>query len=328
MSEEVREVTVKTNIQLVDEELSETTIKKLIYVIRGQQVMLDSDLAMLYQVETKNLNKAMKRNINRFPEEFCFQLTKEEYDNLKFQFGTSSCQKEANGYGGRRKLPFVYSEQGIAMLSAVLRSEIAVKVSVRIMKTFVEMRRYLAHETFLLEKVNKLESVQIEGDIKRQQFEEKTERRFEQIFTYISEHEEVSQKIFFEGQIYDAFSLLTKLVSKAEKKIVLIDNYVDVGTLNILAKKKSDVDVTIYTLKKTKLSQEDVNSFNQQYPTLEVFHTKRFHDRFMIVDDLYAYHIGASIKDAGKKCFGINTIEDKAIVKDILERLRLETEEK
>lgn len=320
---EKKEVTKRKNEQLGDVEISENTIKNLIYVVRGQQVMLDSDLAMMYQVETGNLNKAMKRNINRFPEEFCFQLNRGEYDGLIFQNGSSNVKER----GGRRKLPFVYTEQGIAMLSAVLRSEIAVKVSVRIMKTFVEMRRYLAHETFLLEKMNKLESVQIEGDIKRQQFEEKTERRFEQIFTYISEHEEVSQKIFFEGQIYDAFSLLTKLVSKAEKKIVLIDNYVDVGTLNILAKKKSDVDVTIYTLKKTKLSQEDVNSFNQQYPTLEVFHTKRFHDRFMLVDDLYAYHIGASVKDAGKKCFGINTIEDKAIVKDILERLRLETEE-
>lgn len=320
---EKKEVKIREEQQLVDVKISENTIKNLIYVVRGQQVMLDSDLAMMYQVETGNLNKAMKRNINRFPEEFCFQLNRGEYDSLIFQNGSSNVKER----GGRRKLPFVYTEQGIAMLSAVLRSEIAVKVSVRIMKTFVEMRRYLVHETFLLEKMNKLESVQIEGDIKRQQFEEKTERRFEQIFTYISEHEEVSQKIFFEGQIYDAFSLLTKLVSKAEKKIVLIDNYVDVGTLNILAKKKSDVDVTIYTLKKTKLSQEDVNSFNQQYPTLEVFHTKRFHDRFMLVDDLYAYHIGASVKDAGKKCFGINTIEDKAIVKDILERLRLETEE-
>lgn len=321
---EKKEVTIQENKQLVDIELTENTIKNLIYVVRGQQVMLDSDLAMMYQVETKALNRAMKRNIARFPEDFCFQLTDLEFENLRCQIGTSSL--ETDNYGGRRYLPYVFTEQGIAMLSAVLRSEIAVKVSVRIMKTFVEMRRYLARETFLLEKMNKLESMQIEGDIKRQQFEEKTERRFEQIFTYISEHEEVSQRIFFEGQIYDAFSLLTKLVSKAEKKIVLIDNYVDVGTLNILTKKKPDVDVTIYTLKKTKLSQEDVNNFNQQYSTLEVFYTKRFHDRFMIVDDLYAYHIGASMKDAGKKCFGINTIEDKAIVKDILERLRLETE--
>jgi len=322
---EKKEVTNRENEQLVDVEITENTIKNLICVVRGQQVMLDSDLAMLYQVETGALNRAVKRNINRFPKDFRFQLTESEYESLRCQFGIS---KEVEvGKGGRRYLPYVFTEQGIAMLSAVLRSEIAVKVSVRIMKTFVEMRRYLAHETFLLEKVNKLENMQIEGKIKRQQFEEKTERRFEQIFTYISEHEEVSQRIFFEGQIYDAFSLLIKLVSKAEKKIVLIDNYVDVGTLNILAKKKSDVDVTIYTLEKTKLSQKDVNNFNQQYPTLEVFHTKRFHDRFMIVDNLYAYHIGASMKDAGKKCFGINTIEDKTIVKDILERLRLETEE-
>ncbi len=263
----------------------------------------------------------MKRNINRFPEEFCFQLTKAEYENLKFQFGTSSFQREDNGYGGRRKLPYVYTEQGIAMLSAVLRSEIAVKVSVRIMKTFVEMRRYLAHDTFLLEKVNQLESMQIEGDIKRQQFEEKTEKNFEEIFNYISEHKEVSQKIFFEGQIYDAFSLLTQLVSKAEKTIVLIDNYVDIGTLNILAKKNPNVEVLMYTLKKTKLSQEDIDNFNHQYPSLEVSYTNVFHDRFLILDEKCVYHIGASLKDAGKKCFAINKIEDKIIVKGILNRL-------
>ena len=298
--------------------IQEGTIKNLIYVIRGQQVMLDSDLAELYQVETGNLNKAMKRNINRFPVEFCFQINKMEFDSLIFQNGISN----GNERGGRRKLPYVYTEQGIAMLSAVLRSEIAVRVSVQIMKTFVEMRRYLANENFVLDKVSKLECKLIEGDIKRQQFEEKTERKFEQIFSYISEHEEVTQKIFFEGQIYDAFSLLTELVSKAEKELVLIDNYVDVGTLNILAKKKQGVKVVLYTEKKTKLSPEDISNFNRQYPLLEVKHTEAFHDRFLIVDGVYAYHIGASIKDAGKKCFGINKMEDAKIVAGILEKLK------
>jgi len=315
MSEDTKEVMVQ-----------ERAIKNLIYVIRGQQVMMDSDLAALYQVETKALNRQMKRNIARFPEDFCFQLTEFEFENLRCQFGTSSLENV--NYGGRRYLPYVFTEQGIAMLSAVLRSEIAVQVSVRIMKTFVEMRRYLANETFVLEKVNKLESKLLEGDIKRQQFEEKTESRFEQIFTYISEHEEVTQKIFFEGQIYDAFSLLTELISKAEKELVLIDNYVDIGTLNILAKKKPGVKAVVYTAKTTKLSKGDVDRFNQQYPMLEVRHTGAFHDRFLLVDGLYAYHIGASIKDAGKKCFGINKMEDAKIVAGILERLEQETKEK
>lgn len=313
--------------QLPDIEISEVTIKKLIYMIRGQQVMLDSDLAMLYQVETGNLNKAMKRNLKRFPEEFCFQLTKEEYSNLIFQIGSSSLEKD-NSYehGGRRKLPYVYTEQGIAMLSAVLRSDIAIKVSVRIMQIFVELRRYFAQGTFLIEKVNDLEINQIEERIWRKQHEENTEKRFEEVFDYIAEHKESNQKIFFDGQIYDAFSLLVDLVSRAEKKLILVDNYVDVETLNILAKKKTGVEVAIYTSKKTKLSKVDIENFNKQYPTIKVKYTEAFHDRFLILDDEYAYHIGASIKDAGKKCFGINKIEDARIVKTILQRLELEME--
>lgn len=313
--------------QLPDIEISEVTIKKLIYMIRGQQVMLDSDLAMLYQVETGNLNKAMKRNLKRFPEEFCFQLTKEEYSNLIFQIGSSSLEKD-NSYehGGRRKLPYVYTEQGIAMLSAVLRSDIAIKVSVRIMQIFVELRRYFAQGTFLIEKVNDLEINQIEERIWRKQHEENTEKRFEEVFDYIAEHKESNQKIFFDGQIYDAFSLLVDLVSRAEKKLILVDNYVDVETLNILAKKKTGVEVAIYTSKKTKLSKVDIENFNKQYPTIKVKYTEAFHDRFLILDDEYAYHIGASIKDAGKKCFGINKIEDARIVKTILQRLEPEKE--
>ena len=206
------------------------------------------------------------------------------------------------------------------MLSAVLRSETAVQVSIKIMDAFVEMRRFLASNTLMFEKINEME-------VKRLAFQKNTEEKFDKIFRYISEHEESSQKIFFDGQIYDAFSLLVDLVSKAEKKLALVDNYVDVGTLNILAKKKSDVEVVVYTVRRTRLSEADVNNFNQQYPKLEVKYTGVFHDRFLIIDDTCAYHIGASIKDAGKKCFGISLIEDTRIVKDILERLNLESEE-
>ena len=305
---------VQGNKQLPNMEISEVTIKNLIYVVRGQQVMMDSDLAMLYQVETKVFNQAVKRNLERFPEKFRFQLTKEEYDSLRSQFVTS------NGKGGRRYMPYVFTEQGIAMLSAVLRSDIAIQISIKIMDAFVEMRRFLTSNALMFEKINEME-------VKQLAFQKSTEEKFDKIFHYISEHEESLQKIFFDGQIYDAFSLLVDLVSKAKKKLVLIDNYVDVGTLNILAKKKSDVEVIVYTVRKTRLSEADVNNFNQQYPTLEVKYTGVFHDRFLIIDDTCAYHIGASIKDAGKKCFGISLIEDTRIVKEILERLNWESEE-
>lgn len=212
-------------------------------------------------------------------------------------------------------MPYAFTEQGIAMLSAVLRSEVAVQVSIKIMDTFVEMRRFLTNNALMFEKINEME-------VKQLAFKKSTEEKFDKIFYYISEHEEPPQKIFYDGQIYDAFSLLTDLVSKAEKKLVLVDNYVDVGTLNILVKKKIDVEVTVYTTRKTRLSEEDVNIFNQQYPTLNVKYTGVFHDRFLIIDDTCAYHIGASIKDAGKKCFGISMIEDTRIVADILERWR------
>ncbi|MEZ3435225.1 MAG: ORF6N domain-containing protein [Lachnospiraceae bacterium] len=290
----------------------------MIYVVRNQQVMIDSDLAMLYQVETKRLNEAVKRNIARFPEEFRFQLTAEETESLRSQFATLN---ENDGRGKHRKyLPYVFTEQGIAMLSAVLRSDVAIQVSISIMKSFVEMRRFIANNALLFERISTVELRQLE-------YQKQTDEKLEQIFEYISEHEESSQKVFFDGQIYDAFSLIVNLIQKTEKEITLIDGYVDVGTLNLLSKKKSDVAVTIYTQKQTKLTKADVKNFNAQYPTLKIKYTKVFHDRFLILDRTIAYHVGASLKDAGKKCFGINLIQDAGIIKDILQRLELETEE-
>lgn len=198
----------------------------VMYMVRNKQVMVDSDLAMLYQVETKALNRAVKRNAKRFPEDFCFQLTAEELKILRCQSGTAKL-KEA----------------------------------------------------------------------------------------------ETDQKIFFDGQIYDAFRLLAELIQKAEKEIILVDGYVDIATLNLLAKKKKDVTVTLYTLPGTKLSQTDIANFNAQYSGLELKFTKAFHDRFLILDNIKAYHVGASLKDAGKKCFGINLIQDADIVSNILQRL-------
>ena len=275
------------------------SIEKMIYVIRDKQVMLDSDLAILYQVETGALNRAVKRNISRFPEDFRFQLTKEEYQNLRCQTGISSFAQDENNYGGRRTLPYVFTEQGISMLASVLHSEVAIKVSIGIMRTFVEMRRFIANNALLFERISNVELKQLE-------YQKQTDEKLDQIF--------------------DAFSLIVSLIQKAEKEIVLIDGYVDIGTLNLLTKKNENVTVVMYTLKRTKLSQEDVNNFNSQYPLLEVRYTKVFHDRFLILDKKNVYHIGASLKDAGKSVLEF-LIEDAGIVRDILQRLEIETEE-
>ena len=217
-------------------------------------------------------------------------------------------------------MPDAFTERGIGVVSTVLRGESAVETSVRIMDTFGEMRRFIVNNAVLGERGSHV-------GLKELEYEGQTGGKLEQIFEYISEHEEASQKVFFDGQIYDAFSLIVSLIQKAEKKITLIDGYVDVGTLNLLSKKNENVSVAIYTQKRTRLTKTDTENFNAQYPTLEVKYTKVFHDRFLILDRETAYHVGASLKDAGKKCFGINLIQDAGIIKDILQRLELETEE-
>lgn len=317
---ENKEITVMENNLTLERDSYE--IRKMICIIRGKQIMMDSDLAVLYQVDTGNLNKAMKRNQKRFPEDFCFQLSKEEYENLKFQNGSSS----EEGHGGRRKLPYVYTEQGTAMLSAVLHSDIAIQVSIRIMKTFVEMRKYLADNSLLLEKVNNLEVRQIEAGLKQERFSQQTNERFEQVFNYIESRKENHQKIFYDGQVFDAFSLMTELVQQADRDIILIDGYVDIVTLNILAKKKAGVKVICYTLPNAKLTQQDIINFNAQYAGLEVKRTKAFHDRFLLLDGIKGYHVGASLKDAGKKCFAINGLQDIGVIKDLMQRAALTSE--
>ena len=284
-------------------------IKNMIYTFRDQQVMVDSDLAKLYQVTTGNLNKAVKRNLSRFPEHFCFQLTEHEYKNLRFQNGSSSSNN--NNYGGRRYMPYVFTEQGIAMLSAVLKSDIAVEISVKIMNSFVEMRRFLLSNQELFSRLDRIEIKQLE-----------TDRKFEEVFNYIAANTEVKQNIFFNGHIYDAFSFIVGLIGKAKKEIILIDNYVDVNTLNILCKKNQGVEVVIATAGKGSLSVKDITKFNAQYPKLSVKTTTDFHDRFLILDKIEVYHIGASIKDAGKKSFGITKIEDKDLINGIVNKVR------
>ena len=189
------------------------------------------------------------------------------------------------------------------MLTSVLHTERAIAASISIMEAFVEMRHFIANNSALFERISNVELRQLE-------YQKQTDKKFDQLFEYIGEHTETHQKIFFDGQIYDAFSLLIELIQKAEQEIILIDGYVDVSTLNLLAKKQSGVAVTIYTFIKTKLTAQDVAAFNAQYPKLEVKHTNIFHDRFLILDGKTVYHIGASLKDAGKKCFGITLMKD------------------
>lgn len=287
-------------------------IENLVYTVRGHQIMLDYDLARLYQVETKILNRAASRNSDRFPEDFRFQLTKEEFDHLRCQIGTSS--DEAGGHGGRRYLPYAYTEQGISMLSGVLRSDVAVHVSIGIMRAFVEMRRFIANNSLLFERISNVE-------LKQLAFQQETNEKLDKVFAYINSHAESSQKIFFDGQIYDAFSLLIGLIQKAAKDIILIDGYVDVGTLNLLAKKQTGVAVEIHTFRNTRLTAADIATFNQQYPQLTVKYTNAFHDRFLLLDHQEAYHIGASLKDAGKKCFAVTQLQDDTLLKELLERL-------
>lgn len=274
--------------------------------------MLDTDLARLYEVETKNLNRAAARNADRFPEDFRFQLTKEEDESLRCQIGTS---KTVEGRGGRRYLPYAYTEQGIAMLSGVLRSEAAVQTSISIMRAFVAMRHFLAENAALLERLRGIESSQAA-------FQQSTDERFDQVFRLLEGEIEKPQRIFFAGQMFDAFSLLTDLVGRAEREIVLVDGYVDVRTLNILAKKREGVTVAVYT-SGNRPTRDDVDVFNAQYPSLTVLRTRAFHDRFLILDGETAYHIGASLKDAGKKCFGIDLIQDEGLTKMLIEKLRV-----
>ena len=266
-------------------------IKRRIFMIRGRQVMLDKDLAELYGYEVKNLNRQVKRNIRRFPKDFMFQLTQNEMDILRCQNVTTSVKS--------RTLPYAFTEQGIYMLATVLRGELAETQSIFIMRAFREMRHFVANNAALVDRISKVELKQLE-----------TDKKFDQLFEYIGEHTETNQKLFFDGQIYDAFSLLIELIQKADQEIILIDGYVDVSTLNVLAKKKSGVAVTIYTFKKTKLTVQDVAVFNAQYPQLEVKYTSVFHDRFLILDGKTVYHIGASLKDAGKKCFAVSLMKD------------------
>ena len=296
----------ETKNLIVKDDISDEEIKNLIYTIRGKQVMLDSDVAMLCHYTTKNINKAVKRNIDRFPEDFCFQLTESEFQNLRFQFGTLN-RKVNNGDVTRKYLPYVFTEQGISMLSGVLKNEIAVKVSISIIRAFVEMRKFLMLNGQVFGRLTSIEHKLLEHD-----------KKFDEVFNQLQQEENIKQKIFYEGQIYDAYILIIDIIKKANKKILIIDNYIDDSVLKMLTKKNKNVEVIILTSDKSNIEKIDIQKFNKEYPVLKVAKTNKFHDRFIVIDNKEMYHLGASIKDLGKKCFGINRIEDLEIIQKII----------
>ena len=303
----------KHGVNMTEDKLSvlvkDREILSMIHTFRGKQVMLDSDLADLYQVTTKRLNQQVSRNRERFPSQFMFQLSEDEFQILRSQIVTSS---EGDKHGGRRYLPYVFTEQGIAMLSTVLKSNVAVEVSIRIMETFVEMRKFLVTNQGLFSRLDRVELKQVE-----------TDKKLEEVFNHIANTSEVKQHIFFDGQIYDAFSFLVEIIRKAKNKIILVDNYVDTGTLNLLCKKNEGVFVVIASSGRGNLTSQDISIFNAQYQGLTVETRNDFHDRFLIIDDKEVFHIGASIKDAGKKSFGITKIEDETLIKSLIRKLML-----
>ena len=276
------------------------SIENMIYEIRGRQVMLDCDLAKLYNVETKRINEAVKNNPDKFPERFYFRINENEFFSLKSKISTSK--------GGSRKGHNVFTEQGIAMLSTILKSKVAVETSIRIMDAFVKMRKYISAN--LIEQDN-MKSMLIKHDNEIKLLQES--------FSKLEEKEKINH-IFYEGQIYDAYSLLIDIFKEAKKEIIIIDNYADKSILDMIT--NLNVKVIIVTKKFNLLKDIDIKKYNKQYHNLKVIYSDKFHDRFIILDKKVLYHSGASYKDLGNKCFAINKIEDNEYLKNILKKIK------
>ena len=274
-------------------------IESLIKVIRGQQVMLDKDLATLYGVETRTLNQAVKRNIQRFPADFRFQLTMEECS--KSQIVTLNAGRGQN----IKKLPYTFTEQGVAMLSSVLRSQTAIDVNIRIMRAFVSMRHFMVNNASVFSRLETMEYHQLE----MQQHQQETDKRIEEVFRRLDEgNAKPKQGVFYNGQVYDAYTFVSDLIKSARKRIVLFDNYVDETVLTLLDKRDNNVSAIIYTQQISRQFQLDIDRHNAQYAPIDVETFRLSHDRFLCIDD-DVYHIGASIKDLGKKWFGFSKME-------------------
>lgn len=287
MSEELK--ALNSGAVLIDQ-----PVEKMIYTIRGVQVILDQDLAKLYGVETRRLNEQVKRNIGRFPGDFMFQLTSEEFKILKSQNATSS-------WGGRRKLPYAFTELGVSMLSSVLTSEVAIQANVQIMRAFAAMRRFLVSNAQVFQRLENLEYRQIA-----------TDQKVEKLYEKLEEGKlEPRQGVFFEGQIFDAYSFVCSLIKQATREVILFDNYVDETVLTLLDKRPAGVKATIYTKQVSQQLQLDLTRHNAQYAPIDIKPFNKAHDRFLIIDDK-VYHIGASLKDLGKKWFAFSLMNDIA----------------
>ena len=290
----------------------EDAIRNKIFIIRDVQVMLDSDLAEIYGVETRVFNQSVKRNIERFPERFRFQLTDDEFDFLRSQFVISGFEQ-----GGRRYSPYVFTEQGVSMLSAVLRSKTAIEVSIRIIDAFVHMRHFIQDNAQVFARLESVEHRQMK-------FEIETSANFEEIFNALESGKKMpDQGIFFNGELFDAYSFVSDLIRKAEKSIVLIDNYVDDTVLMMLSKRREGVNATIYTQNISKQLQLDLEKHNSQYQSIAITKLTDSHDRFLILDGGEVYHIGASLKDLGKKWFAFSKMDRSGLkIMDRLEGLK------
>ena len=284
----------------------EVKIEDLIYEVRGVQVMFDSDLAKLYECKngTKSINLAVNRNLDRFPEDFYFQLKEEEYNNLKFQIETSSSK---NNYGGVRKLPYVFTEQGVAMLATVLRTEVASKMSVAIMRAFVVMRKYISS--------NLIQQKYINNQVLKNTEEIKI---LQESFQKFEEKKKVNE-IYFNGQIFDAYSKIQEIFKSATKKLIIIDSYADSTLLDII--KRLSVEVIIITKANNLLTYQDILKYNKQYQNLKVIYNNTFHDRYFVIDEKLFYHCGASVNRIGYKTFSITLIGDDDVCRILMNRI-------
>ena len=278
-------------------------IENMIYEVRGVQVMLSSDVAKLYQVETRRINEVIKRNINRFPDSFCFQLTNDEVDKLSLRSQFATLNKNNNLRGQHYKyLPYVLTEQGIMMLSGLLKSDIAVEVNIQIIDAFVKMRNYLSSSLMEQRYINNLVL--------------EHEEKLKLVDEALSNFKEKNNHLFFDGQIYDAYSLLLDIFDNAKNEIIIIDNYVDKDLFDIVSKTKNKVKII-----SNKYNNQDYEKYKMQYKNVELIINNTFHDRFIILDKKILYHSGASFKDLGNKCFEISKIEESDILENLLKKL-------
>lgn len=288
-------------------------IESLIHVIRGQQIMIDSDLARLYGVETKYLKRSVKANIKRFPPDFMFELELTEFDSMRCKNCTSNTKPQR---GGTRYMPFAFTEQGVAMLSSILKSDTAIEVNIRIMRAFTAMRSFLINNAHVFQRLETVEHHQL----LLQEHLSEHDRKFEEVLSRLDDKDsEPIEGFFFEGQIFDAYSLISDLIRKASRRIVLIDNYVDDRILKVLTKREEGVSATIYTDPRHSQITNDLRRHNAQYSPVEVRHCSNVHDRFLIIDDT-VYFIGGSVKDLGKKIVAFSQMHQNPDI--ILARLR------